>query len=173
MPNNDKSSIVVNMDQLPEVRILKAIDGMSERLTLIEQDLKELITLKERVGNHGETIRRFGKSIDNIKDRQREMELDLAHKESIDRLVKHVQEDVDSFKNTHKNDIQNLEGHIELNIKEFKKQTHKDIKELKDIVEGLKTVGNIGKGKAEIRTNIFKWIAGILSAVIVALVASK
>ena len=159
---NENRHNQTNMNQLSETRVLKALDGIADRLGVIEIDLKEVVTLKERVGNHGDTIRRFGKKIEDIDSSLREMQLDLAHKESINRLVKHVQKDVDDFKDAHHKDIKRLEKHIDDKIDTIVKS-----------IDSLKTNSNIDKGKTAIKTDVFKWVAGILTIVIAWLITGK
>lgn len=158
-----------SMTHLNEARLNKVLDGIESRLGnvdnrlgSIESDLKDVITLNERVNNHGETLRRFGKDIDTLRERQRSADITMAQHESIERLVKHIQTDIDSIKNDHSDDMRKIDRKID-----------KELEGIKEIIEELTKTGSVNKGKSEVSNSIFKWVSGVLAIIVAWLVTGK
>jgi len=129
MPPDHKLRGVTNVD---ETRLWKALDTILSRLTGVESELKDLIRLQERVDNHDDALRRYGKRLDTHDSRIREAELWQAHygdKESVERLVANVQGEV---------------------------------KSLKGQVDDLQKTRDIGTGSKIITLPILKWVSAIL-----------
>ena len=125
------------VNELSEARLWKALDSIATRLTGIESQLSEVVRLEERVNSHDQALSRYGNRLDDHGSRIRESELWQANhgdKSSIERLLTHVQEDVN--------------------------KANKRIGELED-------VKNVSKGQKDVGKEVFKWLSGILTAILI------
>lgn len=131
VPNNMKT------DDLSESRLWKLLDGISDRLSGIENKLSEVVRLEERVSHHEETLRRYGNRLDNQDSRLRETELWQANtgdRSSVERLITNIHGELDKVIND---------------------------------VSGLKENQNINKGQKDVGKEILKWAVAILGGILV------
>lgn len=163
--NTDLSS-VPNMTQLSETRLWKVLDGMTERLGSIESGLKEVAALGERVNNHGDSLRRIGKKVDTIDDRQRDTDLALAPIAAFERLVKHMRSDADNFKDSHAKDMRQIDD----DFNDLKKDLDQRLDDIKKAIGSLQTSESKVEGKTIVKEHIFKWIAGLFMLIIMYLI---
>jgi hypothetical protein len=125
------------VNELSEARLWKTLDGISDKLTVVESQLTEVVRLEERVNGHDQAISRFGAKLDNHDRRIHEAELWQAgsgDKSSTERMIVTFKEEVVA---------------------------------LKKKLEDLQNSGNVIKGQRDVGKEILKWVAGILSATIV------
>jgi chromosome segregation ATPase len=90
-----------NVNELSEQRLWKTLDSISERLTGIERQLGEVVRLEERVNNHEQALARYGNRLDSHDRRLHDTELwqaSYGDKNSVERLVTNVQEEVHDLK---------------------------------------------------------------------------
>tara|TARA_R110000851_G_scaffold96792_2_gene209930 strand:+ start:16776 stop:17204 length:429 start_codon:yes stop_codon:yes gene_type:complete len=105
---------VGDVPQLSEARLWKTLDAISTRLTGIENQLSEVVRLEERVNNHDQSLSRYARRLDDHDTRIRESELWQANygdRSSVERLITHVQEDLNSIKKK----VDDLESNKDIN----------------------------------------------------------
>lgn len=132
-----------NMSELSQQRLWKTLDGISNRLTVIENQLSEVVRLEERVNHHDQALSRFGNRLDNHDSRMRESELWQANqgdKSSTERLITNIQQDVHDLKNK---------------------------------TDTLETNDNVSKGQKDVGKEIFKWISVLLTGIILMILKGK
>lgn len=62
-------------DNLQDKRLWKALEGINQRLSSIDEKLEHVVRLDERVNNHETVISRYGKRLDEGDYRMRKIEL--------------------------------------------------------------------------------------------------
>lgn len=127
------------MEQFSIARLWKLLDSMQDKLGNIETQLKEVVRLEERVNGHDHALSRYGNRLDNHDMRLRESELWQANH----------------------GDRASIERMI-TNVQE-------NVKVISDKVDIVERQLDIGKGHKDVGKEALKWIAGILSAIIVVL----
>jgi len=135
----------LQIDEVSNKRLWKALDDISSRLISMEQQLVEVVRVQEQVKTHGHTLDRYGTKLDSHDKRIRETELWQANhgdKASLERLVANLQEDSDQFK-------VDMHSRLESIVKEK----------------------SIDKGQKDVALGVFKWLAGILAAFILLIIS--
>lgn len=125
------------VNELSETRLWKTLDSISERLTGIESQLSEVVRLEERVNSHAQALSRYGSRLDNHDTRIRESELWQAN-----------------F-----GDRSSVERLI-TNVQD-------DVGALKKKIDELESSKDVIKGQRDIAKEVFKWLAGILAAILI------
>lgn len=125
------------VNELSETRLWKTLDSISERLTGIESQLSEVVRLEERVNSHTQVLSRYGSRLDNHDTRIRESELWQAN-----------------F-----GDRSSVERLI-TNVQD-------DVGALKKKIDELESSKDVIKGQRDIAKEVFKWLAGILAAILI------
>ena len=131
---------IESVDQITEARLWKALDGISSRLSNIEDKLSNVIRLEEKVNNHDDTLARFGNRLDIHEKKIHSSELwqanrnDLYRIETIERTIKEVSDKVDVVKQEQ---------------------------------DTIKESSNVDKGQKDIWKEILKWISTIFGGIII------
>lgn len=131
---------IESVDQITEARLWKALDGISSRLSNIEDKLSNVIRLEEKVNNHDDTLARFGNRLDIHEKKIHSSELwqanrnDLYRIETIERTIKEVSDKVDVVKQEQ---------------------------------DAIKESSNVDKGQKDIWKEILKWISTIFGGIII------
>lgn len=141
MSGNSLKGINMQIDEMTEKRLWKALETIQSKLSGIETQLSEVVRLEERVHNHEKTLGRFGNTLENHETRIRESELWQAKsgdRGSVERLISNVQEDVRK---------------LELDLSSLNKTISKD------------------EGEKGVSKSILKWAVGILTSVVLLFIA--
>jgi len=125
------------MEQFSIARLWKLLDSMQDKLTNIDSQLKEVVRLEERVNNHDHALSRYGNRLDNHDIRLRESELWQAN-------------------HGDKATIERIISNVQENIKA-----------VSDKVDVIEHQLDVGKGHKDIGKEALKWLAGLLSALII------
>lgn len=126
-----------NVNELSEQRLWKTLDSISERLTGIERQLGEVVRLEERINNHEQALSRYGNRLDNHDRRLHDTELWQA-----------------SYGD--KNSVERLITNVQEEVSGLKKKVD-DLESSKDVIKGQRDIGK----------EVFKWLAGILAAILI------
>jgi len=59
-----------------EDRAWELLNNMSDKLSDIETDLKEIVRIQVQIKGHGEALKRFGKRLDDHSNRVRQLEIE-------------------------------------------------------------------------------------------------
>lgn len=135
--------MTAELDLVMAAKLESSLTNISTKLGQIEEQLKDIVRLQERVSNHDKTLARYGDKLDRHELRMHEAEIWQANhgdKTQIEKLVLDIRVDV---KETNKR-IDNLERSNATNL-----------------------------GQKDVAKEILKWVAGILSAIIIFLVVGK
>jgi len=126
-----------SLNESSEIRLWKALDSISERLTGIESQLSEIVRLEERVNSHDQALYRYGNRLDNHDDRIRESELwqaNFGDRSSMEKNVSIMQEEVKALKNK---------------------------------IDLLESNKDVNKGQKDVTKEVLKWIVGIIGAILI------
>jgi hypothetical protein len=135
--NEINSKGLSTVNELSEARLWKTLDNISERLGTIEERLAEVVRLEERVNSHEQALSRYGNRLDTHDKRIHDSEIWQA-----------------SYGD---------KSSLERTISSIKKDLH----DTRLKIEDLESNGNIRRGQRDISKEIFKWVAGILGAILV------
>lgn len=125
------------MQQDNEERILKALEGVLDRMSHMEVKLSQIVRLEERVNNHTEVLSRYGNRLDSHDNRIRGTELwqaNYGEKASLEQKFTDVKEDVNIV------------------IKKFQE---------------LERQWDAQRGQKSVAYAVLKWVAGILAALLI------
>lgn len=131
-----------NVDNLSEQRLWSTLDGLNNKLSVIESQLTEVVRLQEKVSNQGDIIKKHDERLNHHERRIHQSELWQANygdRSSVERLITHIQEEIHTINS--------------------------------DIVV-LRAASNVDKGQKQISSSVFKWVSGILAAFIVYLITN-
>lgn len=125
------------MSELSEARLWKTLDGIGDSLNDVQNRLNELVRLQERVSNHEQALARYGDRLDSHDSRLRESELWQANYGD-------------------KSSVERLITHVQEDVK-------KAVKRIDELESGI----DVTKGQKDVAKEIFKWVSGILAAILV------
>ena len=134
---------------------------LDHKIAQIRKDIKELDYKIAQLRKDGEEFAAETKrEIEKLRsETKKEIEKFKSEvKQDIEQLKSEVKQDIEQLKSETKQDIENLRSEIKRDIKELAAETKKDIKELDHRIVRLEV------RIEQIKTDILKWVGGLLLA---------